>query len=455
MAMTFLPKIDGRVIVPGHPDYDSARAVFAGGVDHRPVLIARVADARDIARVITYARERQLELAVRSGGHSPVGHGVSDGGIVIDLRDLRGLEIDAEGRMAWAGSGLTAGEYSAATGAHGLATGFGDTASVGLGGITLSGGVGYLVRKHGLAIDNLLAADVVTADGEILRVDDRSHPDLFWAIRGGGGNFGVAARFRFRLHPVDQVVGGMLVLPATPETIRSFLAAADAAPDELSTIASVMLAPPLPFLTPQHHGRPVLMTSLAYAGAVDDGERALAPFRAIAKPLADLLRPMPYPELLATVPDGYRPRTASRTMFVDALDDHQAGTMVERVAASTAPMAAAQLRVLGGAMARVPEHATAFAHRRRRVMVTVAAMFARADEEAAHDAWAARLAAELRTPDHGAYVGFLADDESDGVRAAYPGATWNRLAAIKAQYDPDNVFRLNHNVPPADERAAA
>ena len=453
--MTFLPKINGRIITSGHPDYDGARAVFAGAVDRRPAVIARVADAGDIARVIAFARERDLELAVRSGGHSPVGHGISDGGVVIDLRDLRALEIDAERRTAWAGSGLTAGEYSAATGAHGLATGFGDTASVGLGGITLSGGVGYLVRKHGLAIDNLLAADVVTADGEILRVDAGSHPDLFWAIRGGGGNFGVAARFRFRLHPVDQIVGGMLVLPATPEAITSFLAEAEAAPDELSTIASVMRAPALPFLAPEHHGRPILMASLAYVGSVEDGERALTPFRAIATPLADLLRPMPYPELLATVPDGYRPRTASRTMFIDALDHREAEAMVERVASSTALMAAAQLRVLGGAMARVPEHATAFAHRRRRIMVTVVAMFAGADEALVHDAWAAGLTAELRSSDHGGYVGFLGDVEPDGVRAAYPGATWERLAAIKARYDPDNVFRLNQNVPPAIEEAAA
>jgi FAD/FMN-containing dehydrogenase len=453
--MVFLPKITGRVVTPGHPDYDDARVVSAGGVDRRPAVIARVADAGDIARTIAFARERGLELAVRSGGHSPVGHGVSDGGVVIDLRDLRGLEIDAERRTAWAGTGLTAGEYSAATGAHGLTTGFGDTTSVGLGGITLSGGVGYLVRKHGLTIDNLLAADVVTADGEILRVDPGSHSDLFWAIRGGGGNFGVAARFRFRLQPVDRVVGGMLVLPATPEAITAFVAEADAAPDELSTIATVMLAPPAPFLAPEHHGRPILMATMAYSGAVEDGERALAPFRAIATPLADMLRPMPYPELLASVPEGYRPRSASRTMFTDAVDHRAAKAIIERVRASTATMAAVQLRVLGGAMARVPEHATAFAHRRSRIMVTAAAMYAGADEAAVHDAWVAVVSAELRSRDRGAYVGFLGDLGPEGVRSAYPGATFDRLAAIKAEYDPDNVFRLNQNVPPAIEEAAA
>ena len=287
----------GRVITPGDPEYDGARRVHYRGIDRRPAAIARAAGAADVARVVTLARANGLELAVRGGGHSLPGYGVSEGGIVLDLSDLRALQIDPERRTAWAQAGLTAGEYTAAAGAHGLATGFGDTGSVGIGGLTLGGGIGFLVRKHGLTIDDLLAAEVVTADGEIRRVDAETHPDLFWAIRGGGGNFGVATRFRFRLHEVDTVVGGLLILPATPEVIQAFVAEAEEAPEELSVIANVLAAPPLPFLPPEQHGRLVVMATLVYAGAVEAGVRALAPFRSLAPPIADLLRPMRYPEL--------------------------------------------------------------------------------------------------------------------------------------------------------------
>ncbi len=227
------------MIAPGDVDYDRARTV-SYGIDRRPAAVVRARSTADVSRVVRLAREHGLELAVRSGGHSPAGHGTTDGGIVLDLAGLKGLDIDARRRTAWAGAGLTAGEYTAATAAHGLATGFGDTGSVGLGGITLSGGIGYLVRAHGLTIDNLLAADVVTADGELRRVDASTHPDLFWAIRGGGGNVGVATRFRYRLSEVDLVTGGTLVLPATPQTLVRYLAEALAAPEQLTTIATVM-----------------------------------------------------------------------------------------------------------------------------------------------------------------------------------------------------------------------
>src|SRR5215211_4867191 len=208
----------GRVIVPGGAEYDKARTVFYGGIDRCPAAIIKVADADEVSRVVTLARESGLELAIRSGGHSAVGHSVSDGGIVLDLANMRDVQIDMEGRTVWAETGLTAGELTNALGEHGLGLGFGDTGSVGIGGITLGGGVGYLVRKYGLTIDSLIAAEVVTADGELLRVDAKNHPDLFWAIRGGGGNFGVATRFKFQLHKVPAVVGGMLILPATPDT---------------------------------------------------------------------------------------------------------------------------------------------------------------------------------------------------------------------------------------------
>ncbi len=441
----------GRVIGPDDADYDEARTVMSGAIDRRPGVIVRVAGADDIARVVALARDTGLELAVRSGGHSAAGHSTTDGGIVIDLRDMQALEIDVEGRTAWAETGLTAAEYSNAVDAHGLATGFGDTGSVGIGGITLGGGVGYLVRKYGLTIDSLLAAEIVTADSQHLRVDAGQHQDLFWAIRGGGGNFGVVTRFQFQLHPVGTIVGGMLLLPATPDTIAGFVAAAEAAPDELSTIANVMPCPPVPFVPESEHGRIVILALMCYAGDVAEGERAMAPFRALAEPVADMVRPMRYPEIYGPEDPDYHPKAASRTMFIDSVDRTVGQTILDHLEASDSPMRVAQLRVLGGAMARVPADATAFAHRQSRIMVNVAAFFDGPDDQPAREAWVDAFSAALHQGDDGAYVNFLGDEGEDRVRAAYPGATWDRLAAIARRYDPTNLFRLNQNIPPAGE----
>ncbi len=441
-------RVRGGVISPADADYDAARALVYGGFDRRPAAIASVADAEDVARVVAFARDSGAELAVRSGGHSIAGHSTTDGGLVLDLRDMTALELDVEARTAWAEAGLTAGELTTRLAEDGLAVGFGDTGSVGIGGITLGGGVGYLVRKHGLTIDSLLAAEIVTADGELRRVDAEHEPDLFWAIRGGGGNFGVATRFLFRLHELDGVVGGMLVLPATADTVAGFIAAAEAAPEELSTIANVMPAPPMPFLPEEVHGRLVILGFLVYAGDAAAGATALEPFRALATPLVDMLAPMPYPGVYPPDDPEYHPTAANRTLFIDGVDHEVAATIVERLEASDASMRVAQLRVLGGAMARVPADATAFAHRSSRIMVNVAAFYDGPDDRVVREAWVDEFAADLRQSDAGAYVNFLDDEGPDRVRAAYPGSTWARLTAIKAHYDPTNLFRLNHNIPP-------
>ncbi|HVF26278.1 MAG TPA: FAD-binding oxidoreductase [Anaerolineales bacterium] len=438
----------GQVIVPGDDAYDEARTVFYGGIDRHPAIIIRVVNADEVARVISLASESGLELAVRSGGHSTSGHSVSEGGIVLDLSNMRDLQIDVERRTAWAETGLTAGELTSALGEHSLAVGFGDTGSVGIGGITLGGGVGYLVRKHGLTIDSLLTAEVVTADGQLLHVDVNNHPDLFWAIRGGGGNFGVATRFQFRLHEVGSVVGGMLILPATADVIADFIATAEAAPDELSTIANVMTAPPMPMLPEDVYGKPVVMSMLVYAGEASDAERVLAPFRALAKPFADMVQPMRYPEIYAAEEGGYHPVAVGRTMFVDNIDYSVAETILSFLHSSTGSMAVAQLRVLGGAMARVPADATAFAHRTSKIMVNVAALYENPDDQPTHEAWVTQFAAALHQNDAGAYVNFLGVEGEASVRAAYPGGTWDRLAEIKERYDPGNLFRLNQNIPP-------
>jgi len=442
---------NGRVIAPDDAGYEQARTVFYGGIDRKPAAIVRVIDAGDVSRLVSLAREIGFELAVRSGGHSSAGHSVTDGGIVLDLSGMKDLQINVQEHTAWAETGLTAGEFTAAAGTHGLAIGFGDTGSVGIGGITLGGGIGYLIRKYGLTIDNLLAAEIVTADGQLLHVDTNCYPDLFWAIRGGGGNFGVATRFQFRLHEVDSVVGGMLILPATPDVIAGFVAEAEAAPDELSTIANVMTAPPMPFLPEEVHGKPIVMAMLVYTGNTKAGDSVIAPFRALATPLADMVKPMRYPEIYQPEEGEYHPVAAARTMFVDTIDRSVAETILDHLKASTGSMAVAQLRALGGAMARVSADATAFAHRKSRIMVNLAALYERPDEKPIHEAWVTDFAAALRQGDGGAYVNFLGDEGEAQVRAAYPGPTWERLAAIKARYDPTNLFRLNQNISPASE----
>jgi FAD/FMN-containing dehydrogenase len=281
-------------------------------------------------------------------------------------------------------------------------------------------------------------------------VDAENHPDLFWAIRGGGGNFGVATRFKFRLHEVDPFVGGILVLPATAETIAAFIAEAEAAREELSTIANIMSAPPMPFIPAELYGQLIILGFMVYTGAVEDGMKALAPFRAIAEPLADMVRPMPYPEIYFPEEPGYHPTAAGRTFFVDNVDQHAAETIVEYLNSSDAPMRVTQLRVLGGAVARVPVEATAYAHRKSHIMGNVAAFYTTPEERALREAWVTDFTKALNQGDSGAYVNFLSDEGEARVRDAYPGSTWERLTAIKARYDPTNLFRLNQNIPPAN-----
>jgi FAD/FMN-containing dehydrogenase len=442
-------ELAGPVVGPGDPGYEQARRVFLPSIDRRPAAIVQPADAGEVARVVSLARETGVELAVRGGGHSPAGHGTSEGGIVLDLARLDTLVIDPADRVAYAAGGLTSGAVTIAAATHGLAAGFGDSPSVGIGGLTLGGGVGYLVRKHGLTIDHLLGAEVATADGRVLEVDADNEPDLFWALRGGGGSFGVVTRFDYRLHPVDMVTGGMLALPATPETIAGLVVEAEAAPEALSMIANVFRAPPLPFVPPELVGSPLLLVMLVHAGPLDEGERAVAPLRALAPPVADLVRAMPYREMFGEEGQPVPPRSVARTFFSDGLGEDAARELLDRLQASTSQMAAAQIRVLGGAVARVPADATAFAHRQRLLTMNVAAIYVSPEEDVVHRAWAEGTADALRRGADGAYVNFLGDEGEERVRAAYPGSTWDRLADVKRQYDPENVFRLNQNVPPS------
>lgn len=442
--------LTGTMLLPGSPDYDEARLVHHAQADRRPALIVRAADANDVARTVSLARESGLALSVRGGGHSVAGFGTNDGGIVLDLGAMKGLHIDAERRVAWAQPGLTAGEYTVAAAAHGLATPFGDTASVGIAGLTLGGGIGWLVRKYGLTIDALEAVEIVTADGRRLTASEHSHPDLFWAVRGGGGNFGVVTRFQFKLYPVGEVLGGAVFLPATAEAVKALVPVAAAAPEELSTISFLMRIPPAPFVPAELIGAPSLVVMFVWAGDPAEGQTALAPFRAIAQPLIDMAMPMPYPGIYQFTAAGeQRGFAVHASRFVTELDDEAIEAMVAATAAPTSPMAMVQLRVLGGAMARVRADATAFAHRDAPVMATVILPFQDPESEPAQRAWADGVFQALAAKDAGVYSNFLEEEGEARIRAAYPNGTYERLADVKRRYDPTNLFRLNQNIRPA------
>jgi FAD/FMN-containing dehydrogenase len=440
-------RLDGDVTTPSDPDYDLARQVVNAAVDRRPLAIAHVAGVPDVVRVVQFARERDVPLAVRAGAHGLAGDATAEGGVVLDLGRLDAVGLDVAGRTGTAQAGVTAGAYTQLAGAHGLATGFGDHPGVGVSGLTLGGGIGFLVRKHGLTIDQLLGAEVVTAAGDVLEVDAEHHPDLFWALRGGGGNFGVVTRLRFRLHDVPSVVGGMLALPARPEVLAGLVEIASGAPDELSVIIHAMKAPPAPFLPADVHGRPVILAMPVFAGTEAQGLRYIEAMRALATPIVDTVRTTAYPEMFqAGGPE--RAAMAIRNGFTDGFGRAEAELVLGRLANAPAPIATTQIRVLGGAAGRVPEDATAFAHRARPMLVITGAVTMDPAGLDAATAWADGTAAALGLPASGAYVNYLSDDTDETVRRAYPPATLERLRAVKREYDPGNVFRLNRNVTP-------
>lgn len=446
-------RIGGTVVTPSEVDYDDARHIFYRHLERRPGVVVRVADATDVAAAIDFARASGLEVAVRSGGHSGAAFSTVDDGVVIDVRGLDSIDVDTEARTAWVGAGVTAGELTEALGAHGLVAGFGDTGSVGVAGITLGGGQGFLSRKHGLTVDNLLAVELVTADGRVLHVDAAHHPDLFWAVRGGGGGFGVATRFQYRLHELPQIVGGMLLLPATPHTIARFMELAIAAPDELGAIANVMPAPPMPFIPEERHGELVVFALMTYAGEPAAAEPVLAPFREIATPLADLLAPMPYAGMFQPEDDDHHPVATAWTAYADSFGLPEAKLVVDTLTARMADpdvlMPVVQLRPQGGAIGRVASDATAYAHRERAIMLNTAAIVSGVDALEAQQPWLRDLATSLSAGAPGAYVGFVVDPSHDRIHEIYPGATYTRLAEVKREWDPDDVFHHNHTVPPA------
>jgi hypothetical protein len=443
-------QLSGDILTADSADFDEARSTLYITMDRRPLAIVRAANADDVAATISFARDRTIPLSVRSGGHSLAHHSVIDDAIVIDLSTMKRIDIDPEARVARVQAGATTGDLLAPASKHGLALSTGDTHSVGMGGLTTGGGIGFMVRKHGLTIDSLLSAQVVTADGAIITASDRDHPDLFWAIRGGGGNFGVVTEFTFQLALVKEILGGALLLPANRDVLRGYLDFVAGAPDELTTIANLTHAPPAPFVPKERVGEPVLLILACWAGNTADGEHALASLRELAEPVADAMGPMPYESIYEFTAPQADPHTASiRMMFADDLSDTALDAALASVNAATSPLSVVQFRGLGGAMARVDSDATAFAHRTRRYFVAVIGLWLDAAEDPApHVAWTDSLWKLLRPEGSGVYVNFLENEGEDRVREAYPGATYDRLAEIKQRYDPANFFHFNQNIRP-------
>ena len=453
-----LAEIDGfqgRLIDAGDPDYDAARAVWNGTIDRRPRLIARCSGTADVVAAMRFARDRGLEIAIRGGGHNVAGTAVCDDGIVIDLSAMRAVRVDPADRRAWVQGGALWGDVDHETQAHGLATTGGIVSHTGVAGLTLGGGVGWLMRKHGLTVDNLLAADVVTAGGEVLRASEHEHPELFWALRGGGGNFGVVTAFEFRLHAVGpSVLAGPILWDAkdAADVLRFYRDFIHDAPDDLGTVVRFGTAPPLPVIPEALHWRPVMIVGSCYAGSVEDGERVLQPLRACRTPLLDLVGPKPYAgfqsALDSTVMHGWN--YYWKSTHLPELRDDLIDVIAEHAFLGLSPRSYAAMFHLKGAVSRVAEGATAFGNRRASHAITLDAVWRPGEDYGENDtAWTRRFFTALGQFREGVYVNFLGGDEAPGrVREAYGDSVYARLLDVKRRYDPDNVFHHNQNIRP-------
>jgi FAD/FMN-containing dehydrogenase len=445
----------GDLLRAGDAAYDERRAVWNGSIDRHPALIARCTRTSDVSAAVAFARQTGLPLAVRGGGHSFPGQSVCDDGIVVDLGPMRGIDVDPQACTARAEGGVLLGELDRETQAHGLAVPAGIVTHTGLAGLTLGGGIGWLQRKYGLTIDQLLSVDLVTAEGELVKASETENADLFWGIRGGGGNFGVVTKFEFRLNPLGpQVVAGPVFWPIeeSPEVLRFYRDWIAAAPDDLMTIVIHRKAPPLPFVPAELHGKPVVAVVCCYAGSVEEGEEAVAPLKAFGSPVLDLCEPKPFLEHQAMFDPSF-PHGQwyyMRACDVAELTDEVIDITVEHAMRIRSPLTAFPIWQMGGAISRVGEEETAFSGRGAGHTFNITA--ATADREGFEEEreWVRDFWSALE-PHHtsGVYVNFLMNEGEDRVRESYGPEKYDRLKALKRRYDPDNLFQLNQNIPPA------
>jgi FAD/FMN-containing dehydrogenase len=446
----------GRLVRSTDPDYDTARAIWNGAHDRYPALIVQAAGAADVIRALEFARSEELAVAVRGGGHSIPGHSSVDDGLVVDLSPMQGIHVDAHGRTARAQPGVTWSSFDHETQAFGLATTGGLVSSTGIAGLTLGGGIGWLMRKHGLSADNLLAADVVTAEGHLVRASADENPELLWGLRGGGGNFGVVTEFEYQLHPVGPMVtAGGVFYPGDKagEVLRAYREWAAHAPDDATTLVNLLTCPPAPFLPEEWHGRRLVAVIGMHVGSPDVAERDLQPLREIATPVADLFGPMPYVAMQSLIDPLWGPGAHSymKAGYLRGIDDQAIDALVAQHASVTSPKTEIHVQQLGGAVARVAPDATAFGDRSAPFILNIIASTFTADGYDEAVGWAQATHAAVAPALTGStYVNFLSSEGDARVRAAY-GPAYERLVALKDEYDPTNLFSLNQNVKPSGD----
>jgi len=436
----------GDLLLPGTDAYDAGRKVWNGMIDRRPACIARCKSAGDVQAALQFARDNGLTVAVRGGGHNAAGLAVCDGGLVIDLGGMRDVVVDAKQRIARAGGGATWGDFDRATAEHGLATTGGAVSTTGIAGLTLGGGLGWLMRSYGMACDNLVGAEVVTADGRVVRASETENPDLLWGLRGGGGNFGIVTMFEYALHPVSTIFGGMLLYPlaSARDVLRVYREVTTSAPDALTVFAAMMHAP---------DGAAVIGLVICYNGPADDGERAIKAFRDFG-PIAGEVGPMPYTALQSML-DGAFPEGLQvhwRSEFVQSIPDALIDAAVSAFEKVPSPLSALMFEQFGGAVKRVPRDATAFDQRDSEYNLVIVSRWANPADAEPNVRWARDVSEVSKPYTNGrVYVNYIGAGEApDRVRAAFGADKFERLAQIKRKYDPTNVFRLNQNIPPSD-----
>lgn len=450
---TLRGQVKGHVVVPGDPNYEQVRKIWNAMISRRPAVIVQCTRADDVPHAIQWARQTGLEISVRGAGHNIAGNALCDGGMTIDLSTMTSVRVDAGKRRAYAEPGATLAHFDEAVQAHGLATPVGINSTTGISGLTLGGGFGWLTRKYGMTVDNLISAELITADGKKIRASENEHADLFWAIRGGGGNFGVVTQFEFKLHPVGpQVLAGLIVFPLeqAKQVLRKYREFAESAPEALSVWVVLRQAPPLPFLPKEAHGKEIVVLAAFYEGDLGEGEKLIAPLRRLGEPYGEHIGAQPYVSwqkafdpLLTPGARNYWKSHNFRELREEALD-----TMIEFAKRLPSPQCEIFIAHIAGAANRVPADAMAYGHRDARFVLNVHGRWDEAAHDAACIAWArAFFDATAPHASGGAYVNFMTEDETDRVASAY-GPNYVRLAKIKRQYDPENVFHLNQNIKP-------
>ncbi len=446
-------RFGGAIVGPAHADYDTARRVWNGMIDRYPALIVRCAETADVAAAVRFAVDRGLPVAVRGGGHNVAGNATCDNGLVIDLSPMKRITVDREARIARAEPGLTWREFDAAAAQAGLATTGGLVSSTGIAGFTLGGGIGWLMRRYGLTCDNLLSAELVTVDGEPVTASERTNADLFWGLRGGGGNFGIVTEFSYRLHPVTSVFGGLVLHEASraAEVLAFFRGFVAAAPDKLTALAAFLTAPPAPFVPAELQGKPAVALVVCYAGDLAEGEQIVAPLRRFGPPRADVIGPLPYPALQqmfdASAPAGLR--NYWKSGYLRALDDGALETIVAHATQAPSPLTQVHVHQMGGAVGRVAPDATAFVHRRAPFVLNIVGTWAEPAADDANLMWVRDFWSAIEPATEGVYVNFLGEEGEERVRAAYSPGVYERLVALKDRYDSGNVLRFNQNVRPS------